>query len=232
MRARLAILAAVLLAWTLTPCAGLAADPDMAPFVEKGAASWISRNFEGEPTASSEIYDPDALTAAHNYLPLGTMIMVTNLENNKTVTLRVNDRGPFAPDRIIDVSWAAAERLGVVSQGGKNLKFTFPVLVRAMGVIKTDAGPASTAAPPPDALFYIQAGAFSQAENAHALVKALRAKGFDNFRVIDKIRGERRLYKVQVGPFEKLEKAKAGVKKVRTETPGAFVISDVVRRER
>ena len=85
--------------------------------VQEGLASWYGPGFEGRPTASGEIFDSSQLTAAHPTLPFGTHLMVTNRENNRQVVVRVNDRGPFVPDRIIDVSRAAAERLDMISRG-------------------------------------------------------------------------------------------------------------------
>ncbi|HEX9886788.1 MAG TPA: septal ring lytic transglycosylase RlpA family protein [Longimicrobiales bacterium] len=84
-----------------------------------GIASWYGQEFAGRPTSSGEIYDPDLLTAAHRTLPLPTWVEVTNLDNGSSVLVRVNDRGPFAhPDeRIIDVSQAAARRLGLIGTG-------------------------------------------------------------------------------------------------------------------
>ena len=84
-----------------------------------GYASWYGEEFEGRPTSSGEIFDPELLTAAHRSLPLPTWVEVTNLENQRRVVLRVNDRGPFADTerRIIDVSEAAARRLGLIGVG-------------------------------------------------------------------------------------------------------------------
>lgn len=86
-------------------------------FRQEGIASWYGREFEGRPTASGEIFDSSQLTAAHPNLPFGTMLVVTNIHNNKSVTVRVNDRGPFVPARIIDVSRAAAEQLDMIVTG-------------------------------------------------------------------------------------------------------------------
>ena len=86
-------------------------------FKQDGIASWYGREFEGRPTASGEIFDASQLTAAHPSLPFGTMVIVTNQHNNKSVTVRINDRGPFVPARIIDVSRAAAERLDMIVTG-------------------------------------------------------------------------------------------------------------------
>jgi len=90
---------------------------DVNFFRQEGIASWYGREFDGRTTASGEIFNSDMLTAAHPYLPFGTMIVVTNQHNNKSVTVRVNDRGPFIPARIIDVSRAAAEQLDMIVTG-------------------------------------------------------------------------------------------------------------------
>ena len=86
-------------------------------FRQDGIASWYGREFEGRPTASGEIFDSSQLTAAHPSLPFGTRVTVTNLHNNKSVIVRINDRGPFVPARIIDVSRAAAEQLDMIVTG-------------------------------------------------------------------------------------------------------------------
>jgi rare lipoprotein A len=97
--------------------------PEGGTFRQEGIASWYGAEFEGRPTASGELFDPSQLTAAHPSLPFGTILRVTNKHNNKQVTVRVNDRGPFVSARIIDLSRAAAEALDMISTG------TAPVLV-------------------------------------------------------------------------------------------------------
>ncbi len=84
---------------------------------EVGAASWYGQELQGNMTASGEVYDLNGLTAAHHTLPFGTTIRVTNLRNHKSLLLRVNDRGPNLGKRLLDVSWAAAKRLGFVRSG-------------------------------------------------------------------------------------------------------------------
>ena len=86
-------------------------------FREEGLASWYGRGFEGRPTATGEIYDPNLLTAAHRSLPFGTEVTVTNLQNMRQVTVRINDRGPFVDGRVIDISEAAARALDLVQAG-------------------------------------------------------------------------------------------------------------------
>lgn len=97
-----------------------------ANFKEQGTASWYGQKFHGRKTSSGEIYDMHAMTAAHKHLPLPTFVRVTNLENNQSVVVKVNDRGPFVGDRIIDMSFAAAQLLGMVQKG------TAPVLVEGL----------------------------------------------------------------------------------------------------
>jgi rare lipoprotein A len=106
-----------------------------AAFRQEGIASWYGTEFEGHPTASGELFNPAQLTAAHPSLPFGTMLKVTNIQNNRQVTVRVNDRGPFVNTRIIDVSRAAAEVLDILGTG------TAPVVVEL-------AGEAAIATPP------------------------------------------------------------------------------------
>jgi len=84
---------------------------------KKGIASWYGEQFQGNPTANGEIYDMNGLTAASRELPLGTKIQVKNLTNNRSVVLRINDRGPYIPGRFLDVSKGAAERLGFTNAG-------------------------------------------------------------------------------------------------------------------
>ena len=95
-------------------------------YVEEGIASWYGPEFQGKPTSSGEPYDMYAMTAAHRTLPLPTYVEVRNLENGKVVVVRVNDRGPFHPDRLIDLSYMAAQKLGIVQRG------TARVRVRAL----------------------------------------------------------------------------------------------------
>ena len=86
-------------------------------YVETGVASYYADDFHGKPTSSGEIFDMYAMTAAHKTLPLGSIVKVTNLTNNKSVTVKINDRGPFVKKRIIDLSYGAAQVVGMVGPG-------------------------------------------------------------------------------------------------------------------
>ena len=101
---------------------------------ETGVASWYGEEFQGNTTANGEIYDLNGLTAAHPTLPFGTTVRVTNLNNRKNILLRINDRGPYIGQRLIDVSWAAAKRLGFVASGTTRVRVevvTRPTLLLA-----------------------------------------------------------------------------------------------------
>jgi rare lipoprotein A len=181
-------------------------------YVERGVASWYGRDFHGLATSSGEAYDMHALTAAHTTLPLPTWVEVTNLANGKRIVVKVNDRGPFVDNRLIDLSYAAATALDMVRTG------TARVEVRAIAPpveeLRRDATIAAvteTAAPafPPVAgapavavqRMFVQIGAFSEVDNAERLVARLRASGFANPTVVTDAEGRRRLHRVRLGPI-------------------------------
>ena len=158
--------------------------------------SWYGKDFDGRPTSSGEIFDMNALTAAHKTLPFGTMLEVTNLSNGKKVTVRVNDRGPFVADRELDVSRKAAEILGILDEGItrasiRKIDGLDAVAVAATTVTETttvtvkttekqQTKPTSAAIKPTqDITWRIQMGSFTREENATRLVVKLRKEGFD-----------------------------------------------------
>jgi len=122
-----------------TLCSAQTTDVTRAIFIQEGIASWYGAEFNGKPTASGEIFNDSALTAAHPSLPFGTMLRVTNQHNNKSVTVRVNDRGPFVAARIIDVSRAAAVQLDMISTG------TAPVKIESLSELIFSVKPAQAA---------------------------------------------------------------------------------------
>lgn len=165
--------------------------PTSAGYLERGVASWYGPGFHGERTSNGESYDMHGLSAAHKTLPLPSYVQVTNLSNGRSVVLRVNDRGPFHDNRIIDLSRAAAEKLDVLRAG------TAMVEVRAI----TPGGATPTpAAPVPPSSLYIQAGAYSEQTNADAMLTRLRTAGIGPaFVRRDTVNGKT-LYRVRVGP--------------------------------
>ena len=172
-------------------------------FSERGMASWYGRKFHGRPTSSGERYDMHALSAAHKHLPLPTFVRVTRTDTGRSIIVKVNDRGPFVDDRVIDLSYAAAVQLDMVERG------TAPVLVEAVSSHEVRAAERATVAPTQSASavdepnHYIQLGAFSRQLNAESL--------------LDKVAGgvplparishdpERSLYRVQLGPVASVE---------------------------
>ncbi|GAB5521862.1 MAG: hypothetical protein RhofKO_41130 [Rhodothermales bacterium] len=93
--------------------------------IERGIASWYGPGYEGNLTASGEPFDPNAITAAHKTLPFGTRVTVVHLGSGQEITVRINDRGPFVEGRIIDLSQAAAQRIGMIDQGVADVKLLF-----------------------------------------------------------------------------------------------------------
>ena len=201
-----------------------------AGYRRTGVASWYGEKFHGRSTSSGEPYDMFAHTAAHPTLPLPTWVEVTHLETGKQVIVRVNDRGPFVDNRIIDLSFGAAVVLDMVAQG------TAPVEVRALGVssagevlahdgtpARARAGTADTdaaaamplslaaASVPPSRRIYLQAAAFSRQDSASRFVEVLRAAGFEQVNIDADHGASSSLYRVRLGPFSDVDAADAAV---------------------
>lgn len=173
-------------------------------YTERGIASWYGTKFHGRRTSSGEPYDLYAMTAAHRTLPLPTYAYVTNLRNGRSVTVRINDRGPFKDARLIDLSYAAATKLGILSEG------TGLVEVRAIDV--TDPGyQAATATPSlpvPRTSLYLQIGAFANPQNAERLRLRLQDNDFANARIAEGYGSDNtRVFRVRVGPIASAEDA-------------------------
>jgi rare lipoprotein A len=161
-----------------------------AGYVERGVASWYGPGFHSGRTATGEIYDMYAMTGAHKTLPLPCYARVTNLSNGRSVVVRINDRGPFVANRLIDLSYVAAAKLDMLRQG------TTLVEVRALD------GPATPLPAPVVAgnSLYVQAGAFTDEQNAERLLERLRAAGIGPaFIRADDVQG-RHFFRVRVGP--------------------------------
>ena len=157
--------------------------------VQYGIASWYGSDFHGKPTSSGEIYDMYELTCAHSTLVLGTTVIVTNLENERSLEVKVNDRGPFAKERIIDLSYAAARILGIWEKGTAFVK------------VET-VGPWIEETPQ----ITLQVGSFSDEKRAKELAEQL-GKRFDRVHVTPVQTSIQTYYRVRVGPFETKESA-------------------------
>jgi rare lipoprotein A len=135
---------------------------------QTGLASWYGPDFHGKRTSNKEIYDMFDMTAAHQTLPFGTSVMVTNLDNGRAATVRINDRGPFVGNRIIDLSYAAARVLGMIGPG----------TVRVRLDVLRDVSPSPTSV-----AWSVQAGSFISKDNAYALVDKLKGAGYSGVEV-------------------------------------------------
>jgi rare lipoprotein A len=149
---------------------------------QTGIASWYGGEFHGRLTSSKEVYDMNDLTAAHNTLPLGSQVVVTNLENGRSVVVRINDRGPFAKNRVIDLSYAAAKSIGLIGPGTARVRIE---------VLERLSPPASSLG------FSVQAGAFVSQANAKALKESLEAQ-FDGVYIVSFKTEQQTYYRVRV----------------------------------
>lgn len=182
--------------------------PDSRGYKKRGRASWYGRKFHGRRTSSGEPYDMYAMTAAHKTLPLPTYVKVTNLSNGKQVILRVNDRGPFHNDRIIDLSYSAALKLDMFRNGTAMVEVEAldpavkptaaePVPLQTEVAIKPQPVPSVT--PAGDSHLFLQAGAFGNKTNAHQLKQKLLKAGLSNADIYKT--PEDRFYRVRLGPY-------------------------------
>ena len=172
-------------------------------YLERGVASWYGPDFHGEKTSTGESYDMFSMTAAHRTLPLPAYAHVTNLRNGHSVVVRVNDRGPFKANRIIDLSYAAALKLDMVREG------TTLVEVEAID----PQGPVPAAPRPSD--LYAQAGAFSVAANAQKLRERLAGQGIANVQVQSDTSRDPPWYRVRVGPIRSVADYDATVARLK-----------------
>ena len=169
-------------------------------FVQQGIASWYGRKFHGNKTANGERYDMYAMTAAHRRLPLPSYVQVRNLENGRTAVVRVNDRGPFHENRIIDLSYAAASKLGMLGKG------TTLVEIRAIDPRHPQQIADTPPKPPAHApRIFIQVGAFGDPGNARRLARHLSQQLQRDIHInaADSPRG--RIHRVQIGPLASVE---------------------------
>ena len=195
-------------------------------YAETGMASWYGPGFNGRKTASGERFNQKALTAAHKTLPFGTKVRVENLTNGREVVVRINDRGPFSSKRIIDLSRAAAQKLGMVASGTARVRVTALDGTAQRQNPRTETpqagqtGPSSKNGEPAVAtgLFYVQTGSFSVRSQAEAMASDMRARGY-GCRITEGA-GNRHL--VQLGPYLSRSDAEKERKKLR----GAFIVAE------
>lgn len=185
-------------------------------YVERGIASWYGEKFHGHKTSNGETFDMYAMSAAHKSLPIPSYARVTNLDNGRSVVVRVNDRGPFHGDRLIDLSYAAAKKLGYPSRGTARVEVA-TITVRPNGNM-TLAGERYPYADSPVAVaeqtretgeaHYVQLGSFSQRSPADGLRDKVRQQTGQSVRVRKVETASGLFHRVQVGPFGNADEAK------------------------
>ncbi|MCK5541441.1 MAG: septal ring lytic transglycosylase RlpA family protein [Desulfobacterales bacterium] len=181
-------------------------------YTQKGIASWYGEKFHGRKTASGEIYNMHAMTAAHKTLPLQTWVKVHNLKNNKEIVVRINDRGPFVKGRIIDLSFTGAKKLGMADQG------TAPVKVVVLGRLKNPKSKKKEYIPVDlyTGIFAIQVGAFQVKSNANKLKDEL-SKVYKDVHIVTHKDHRGTFYRVRVGKYSTLKKALMLEKKLNAD---------------
>jgi rare lipoprotein A len=200
--------------------------PDADGYVETGKASWYGHPFHGRTTSNGETYDMYALTAAHKTLPFNTHVSVENPVNGKAIVVRINDRGPFVKGRIIDLSYAAASRIGLVEPGVAQVRVT-----ALAPQIAVQTRPGERSSPVVEARdlrageFTVQVGAFLERKNATDLAERLGVI-FDHVKVTVYVDPwERTLHRVRVSRSNSLDEAgKLEKKLVEMGFVGAFVV--------
>ncbi len=189
---------------------------DPSGFTQTGQASWYGKKFHGRPTSNQEVFDMYKLTAAHKTLPLPSYVEVTNLKNNKQVVVRVNDRGPFVGDRIIDLSYAAAKALDFVNEGIADVRIK---------VIKSPKDLNKN--PIKQGLTYLQLGAFADKNAAYNLAKkASQLLGIETFVTILTTQSGA-LHRVRIGPVQSESRVNQLINKITANgIPDAKVITE------
>ena len=183
---------------------------DIQPYQEIGIASWYGKKFHGRPTATGEIYNMYQESAAHKLLPLHTKVRVTNLENGKEIIVRINDRGPFVKNRIIDMSYAAARKLEMLEKGTAK--------VRVETLEHWDKNTPGK--------FYIQINSFSQKQNALNYKHTLQEEGFAHVRIQRANLNSGTFWRVQLGVYTTYTQAYQVMAKMLYKNSGCFIIAD------
>lgn len=198
---------------TLSGCAGAPrrTDYDLG-HREIGRASWYGKDFHGKPTSSGEIFNMFALSAAHQTLPFGTRLRVTELRSGRSVRVKVNDRGPFVDDRILDLSYEAARRLGMIRDG------TADVEIEIIGFEKI-RGPGD---------FFVQVGSFQSKERAVRIKEKIkRHNQAVRMETIETRRGPS--HRVLIGPFPSEGEARTAVGRLRRELSSESLEPMIIR---
>ena len=176
-------------------------------------ASWYGPGFHGKKTANGERYNQNAMTAAHKLLPFNTDIRVTNLDNGRSTVVRINDRGPFVANRVIDLSRRAAEQIDMIGSGTARVRLE--AVNNKKPVLTPDGNMLGR--------FYVQIGAFGVPANARKLLQTIKKQGL-NGRILRSPTSA--LQYVQVGPFPSIDRAETILARLRGAYPGLFVVAE------
>lgn len=187
-------------------------------FRQTGLASWYGKKFHGRKTSNGERYNMYDMTCAHKILPMNTVVKITNKNNGKSVILRVNDRGPFVRNRIVDLSYTAAQKLDVVKPG------TAPVILEAVGMAGESTISVSRAVA--SGRYYVQVGSFRYKANAEKLRRTLDQKGYHQSRLHQTWIDGAAYWRVQAGVFAGMDRAKSAHARLKREYPGSFLLTD------
>ncbi len=197
-------------------------------YKKRGIASWYGKKFHGRRTSSGEVYDMYAMTAAHPTLPLPSYARVTNLSNNKSVIVRVNDRGPFLHGRIIDLSYAAAHKLDFVRAGSARVAVeslmpdsNVQPLARAASVLVTPLQPATphiaSLSDSSSGKVYLQLGAFGSQQDAESFLVRMRAEFEGNDKPIVLYQKGSDLVRVHIGPYSTQDEARTAAESLQSK---------------
>jgi rare lipoprotein A len=181
--------------------------PPQIHSAETGLASWYGHPYHGRPAANGEIYDMEKFTAAHRTLPFGTWVRVTSLAGGKSVDVRITDRGPFVDGRIIDLSHAAAETIGLVGPGVARVRLDILSLAQA---------------PAAENWYAVQAGAFLEKDRAERLLRSLEPEYGPSRLVLRS--GSPSMWRVVLGKERTEDAAEKMARRVRSQTGSAFVV--------
>ena len=186
-------------------------------FRQQGIASWYGKKFHGHLTANGEIYDMYSMSAAHKTLPIPSYVKVVNKDNGLTTIVRINDRGPFHEGRIIDLSYAAAHKLGVIKTGTAAVEIEY-ISIKPEPVTSAANGTTTSVTTLPG--FMIQVASLNSKQNTRTLVDKLSQK----FSVAAFIEAQEGKYRVILGPFKDYQNTEQTLQQVKTQGyPGAFI---------
>jgi rare lipoprotein A len=207
-----------------------------APYKQQGVASWYGKRYHGKKTSVGEVYDMYAMSGAHTILPLPSYVKVTNPVNGRSVVIRINDRGPFKHDRLIDLSYAAAYKLRLIGQGSglvevESIDTSAEALKKLVsGKVKpsVDAIPKPIATAEPVAKlagYYVQAGAFKTEANSDLLQKKIQGLPLAENVAVGKVyNGD--LYRVRIGPYSSREEADISAALIRKQLNIATIVQN------